>query len=236
MKKLFLSILTLIAALQAQAQDPDPRIFKTWYITEYVEENISYFPLEGYPIEIFEEGSGSCAYNFYLPNPWVLSDACIGSITNTYFTIQYLGVLDTPSLCLDGPAECYDFFELYYPFYENAHITGDPLSYVIQDNPDNTQSLVVTNLQGDQAIYNNTYLSLNEFSISNTIIFPNPVNNFLNLESQYNIEKVNIFSLQGQLLKQSFNTRIDVSGLSPGLYLINLFVNGQIITKKFVKS
>jgi len=67
-------------------------------------------------------------------------------------------------------------------------------------------------------------------------IYPNPVQDILNIESQLQIEAVKIYSLQGQLVKEDATNRVDVSQLTSGLYFIQLSVDGKTVTKKFIKN
>ena len=64
---------------------------------------------------------------------------------------------------------------------------------------------------------------------------PNPTQDILNVKTENQIETIKIFSLQGELLKETSNTNIDVSHLSSGLYFIQVSVLGKTSTKKFAK-
>jgi len=67
-------------------------------------------------------------------------------------------------------------------------------------------------------------------------IYPNPTQDILNIESQQQIETVKIYSLQGQLIKESSKSSLDVSQLTAGLYFVQVTIEGKIITKKFIKE
>ena len=71
---------------------------------------------------------------------------------------------------------------------------------------------------------------------SDIFIYPNPIQDFLNLESQQPLETVKIYNLQGQLIKEDTNRSVDVSQLTTGLYFIQLSVEGKTVTKKFIKE
>jgi hypothetical protein len=80
-------------------------------------------------------------------------------------------------------------------------------------------------------------LSINSPSFSNTIkLYPNPTENLLHIQSDKYIENIKIYSLQGQQIKEGSNTTIDVSALSKGLYFVQVSINGETLTKKFIKS
>lgn len=71
-------------------------------------------------------------------------------------------------------------------------------------------------------------------------IYPNPVTDLLNIRSQEEITKIKIYNQLGQLLKtvqaQQANTKIDVSDLDLGLYLVQIEASNKTTTKKFLKN
>jgi hypothetical protein len=73
-------------------------------------------------------------------------------------------------------------------------------------------------------------IKFNDFTLT-----PNPTHGILNINTDYQIETIKIFSLQGELLKQTSNTNIDVSYFNSGLYFVQVSVYGKTSTKKFVK-
>lgn len=69
-------------------------------------------------------------------------------------------------------------------------------------------------------------------------VFPNPVTNQLNIESNQEIYSIEILDLSGRLLFTNHSQRsIDVSGLSSGVYLVRVTdFNKKSSIKKFIKS
>ena len=64
-------------------------------------------------------------------------------------------------------------------------------------------------------------------------IYPNPTSDILNIKSQSLINKLNVFSMDGRLIhsfKQPEN-KIDLSMLLSGLYLVEVYINGQRYTR-----
>jgi type IX secretion system substrate protein len=236
MKKVTILLVLVLFALKGNAQEPDPRIFSTWYILEYIEGGVSYFPPDAYPIEIFEEGDQNCPHYFYFPNPWHSSGGCIGSVTETQFVIQWLGILTEGEICQGGPPECEAFFSKYRPLYADAEITGDPLSYVIEDLQNNKRRLIVTNLNGDQAIYSNQYLSINDYSGLRAVVYPNPVNDELFVVSNTQIKKVRVYSLQGKLILETSSLIINFSSFHNGLYFVETSNNQGKEIHKIIKK
>ena len=70
----------------------------------------------------------------------------------------------------------------------------------------------------------------------NLIIYPNPASDQLNINTTENIEQVTIMNIVGQQVKiyNNPNNAISVSGLNPGIYLVNIAINGQSITRKII--
>lgn len=82
-----------------------------------------------------------------------------------------------------------------------------------------------------------SYLSLDDFEKQKYNIYPNPVENTLNITSDNSDEKqINIFSISGQLIKtlktSNENLNIDVSELSSGTYFLNI----NNVPYKFIKK
>lgn len=68
-------------------------------------------------------------------------------------------------------------------------------------------------------------------------IYPNPVKDILNINGVGKIENVEIYNLVGQKMKSATaSSKIDVSSLSKGVYLINIISNGQKQSIKFIKE
>ena len=83
-------------------------------------------------------------------------------------------------------------------------------------------------------------LSTISFNPENFKAYPNPVKDFLNLSYTQDISDVAIFNLLGQqVLARKVNateSKIDMSNLSQGTYLVKLTFNGQVKTIKVVKE
>ena len=223
MKKIVLLLLLVLSALQAKAQDPDPRIFSTWYILEFIEDGVSYVSPDNYPIEIFDDGDQDCAYFFHFPNPWSGGFDCVGSITETHLVIQELGILAEGEICQNEPPpfKCEAFFTNYYPFFGDAETTGDPLSYEIEE-VQNKRTLTLTNLAGDQAIYSNQYLAINDYARPKAVVYPNPVSELLVIESNYQVKKATIYTINGKTVLETFSSEIDFSHLPNGAYFLEI--------------
>lgn len=113
---------------------------------------------------------------------------------------------------------------------------GFPMSYeIISEN--NYLKLILTNNNGNQAVYLSQNLSINEIEKSDFKIYPNPVKDILHLSSKLGRLNVEIYDVQGKLIlskKIEKNVirnhfEIDVSRLNTGIYL--LIIDNKIVSK-----
>ncbi|MBS4014211.1 MAG: T9SS type A sorting domain-containing protein [Bacteroidetes bacterium] len=67
-------------------------------------------------------------------------------------------------------------------------------------------------------------------------MYPNPANNIINIESENYINRVFLFDLNGTLIlefhNQSNHATINIENLLSGFYVVKMFTNDNIITKK----
>lgn len=79
----------------------------------------------------------------------------------------------------------------------------------------------------------------NSFNNKNLLnIFPNPTKNLFTINLKNNtLKKVNIYSINGQLLYTSFTNKINLSNYSKGLYLLKIYTQeNTIINSKIIKN
>lgn len=69
-------------------------------------------------------------------------------------------------------------------------------------------------------------------------IYPNPTNDILTIDSNFDINNIQIFDLTGkEILQQSNTQQINVSLLPKGVYLLKVFdFNGKFNVQKFIKQ
>jgi len=80
-------------------------------------------------------------------------------------------------------------------------------------------------------------LAIDENTNSELSIYPNPAQDFLQINSDTNIEKIQIYNLQGQLVKtQKATTTIDISTLPKGVFLIKIQLPEFEKTAMFIKQ
>lgn len=83
-------------------------------------------------------------------------------------------------------------------------------------------------------------LSIGDELNHNLSVWPNPVNNTLNINSPLSKGIIQIISLDGKIVQsQSFNSRtnqIDVSNIKQGMYILNVSDNKNTIKSHFIKQ
>ncbi len=67
-------------------------------------------------------------------------------------------------------------------------------------------------------------------------IYPNPTQDILFIETQQPIESIKTYNLQGQQIKEGTSNSLDVSQLTHGLYFVQIVIDEQSLTKKFIKE
>ena len=84
----------------------------------------------------------------------------------------------------------------------------------------------------------NSLLGVNNYRFSETSLYPNPVKDFVFLESTTPINNYKLYSITGQLIRNGalLNNSLDLSNLSPGIYTLNLYNNKKIEVKKIIKQ
>ncbi|WP_186987780.1 T9SS type A sorting domain-containing protein [Constantimarinum furrinae] len=120
----------------------------------------------------------------------------------------------------------------------------DPFGYEIINESNGSKTLIIVNVQGDQAFYNTELLSIKDISFDTFSIFPNPTSNEVIVQSLQglNIESLQIVDVNGKLLfsrstMNSDKTLINIENLKSGLYFIIIEnENQKRIAKKLVKS
>ena len=87
------------------------------------------------------------------------------------------------------------------------------------------------------SLYTSNTLSSSDFSQNNleVALYPNPVRDVLNIETNLDIQSVEIYNIQGQKVLSSNQKQINVSDLAAGMYMVRIQdAENNIATKKIV--
>ncbi|MAZ72039.1 MAG: hypothetical protein CMC70_02730 [Flavobacteriaceae bacterium] len=234
-KKLFLVVIALCSkALVAQ----DPQLFETtWYLQKLTIDTNDIFPPNTEFIEYDET-------NFFLEPPTISTGYCDAfGIEVLYSTMddefEALSVVELGGTCID--IDNINFTSEYYSFFEDGTGIKNPFAYEITDSG-GALSLLISNVNGDTALYGDETLAINEVASPSLSVFPNPVMDVLHIHSTTEIFKtVTIFNLQGQevmsLKFQQNNPTIDTGNLQAGVYFLKAESDTEKqFTAKFVKK
>lgn len=88
------------------------------------------------------------------------------------------------------------------------------------------------------ALFNNVILETADFINDKKIqVYPNPVKDILNINTSVSIKSVEIFSLSGVKVKESNSSKVDLSKLPTGNYIVKITdEKGNINTQKIIKN
>lgn len=82
----------------------------------------------------------------------------------------------------------------------------------------------------------NLNVSVDDYTVDQIRVYPNPASDFIHLLGVPNNSKIEIFSASGMLVYSNlFNHFIDIRSLNPGIYLIRVDKEGEVVKTKFEK-
>lgn len=122
----------------------------------------------------------------------------------------------------------------------NVLYTNDSGLYKIDTTTNTSNSLLTAT--GYQYMTKATISSLGVKDVLkvSSKIYPNPTVDFIQLDSSENIDKVNVFTIEGRLILSqdvhSNSYKLDVRNLSSGNYIISLESKNKVSRHKFIKK
>ncbi len=241
MKKIVLLTLVLLFSIQSSAQQE--LIDNNWTLHYMIIDGVTYDvtqPTGGDPdyhpgIDFFEitngyQVNGIIHFNYFFDSE---GPTIIGTDT---FTVN------TPSVTL---GDCFPYCEL-EGRYLSTILAGDFIQnrtygYEIVDGSNNDKTLIITTPEGNTAVHGNYILSTNEVDKEQISIYPNPVENMLNISSkELAVEGLRIFSVLGEdisAVKIHEGNPIDISFLKSGIYFMEItFQDNKKYMHKFIKQ
>lgn len=137
-----------------------------------------------------------------------------------------------------------------YDFSSGGYLISNDICYFIKDRNDDIFRLVLEEFEGSstgKVVFNSSNISstslFNKNKITEINIYPNPVNNILNVITDFTNEKIkiSIFDLTGKMTYENIfmsngfqNHQIDVSQLQSGSYFVIFDLNDSTVTKKII--
>lgn len=80
-------------------------------------------------------------------------------------------------------------------------------------------------------------LGIDDFDKTNFKLYPNPTTGILNLQTDLEVQDIQIYNQLGQFIASQKTTQVDLSNVSSGMYIIQInFKNGQTSKQKVVKK
>ena len=154
----------------------------------------------------------------------------IESTTNISFTSSKEGVL---TLVLIEPLKKIKIDEVPYTSNESGIVTVTLAAGSHTIKKSDTMNLFYMKL-----VYNNVPTQLENQVINDIKLYPNPVKDRLNIESNDELIKIEVFTLTGQKLTQTSDdtSSIDLSFLAAGNYILKVQTSKGVISKLIVKN
>ena len=111
---------------------------------------------------------------------------------------------------------------------QNYNLVSDGNYYVIVTNSNGCSS-------NPSNILNAIVLGVNNYELDNLILYPNPIIKILHIEIEKEFTGT-IYDITGKTLINVNSKDIDVSSLSPGIYLLDIISENKHYTKKLIKQ
>ncbi len=99
--------------------------------------------------------------------------------------------------------------------------------------------LIITDANGNQALYETRYVSVDDFVKSYFSVYPNPVKDILTIKEEANlkINKITIYNFLGKKLFSTNRKKINTKNMNSGIYFVKINLeNNKMAVKKFIKN
>ncbi len=223
------------------------KIFGTWYLTfyAYVPSNQSgYFNLQGtVPIGGGEWIMGNWHFNELAASPGIgeIDSSPLGQVffdfpMDEWFPINLnvdisLGMsLATCELNIAGA----NVLPAGTPFTDAGGVIPTSLGGIDFFSIDGTNKFYV-----DSFVFTDNVAGTQDFASKGFSVYPNPVNNILNLQAKESISNVAIYNVLGQEVYSAkvnaMTSQVDMSQMASGAYFVKVNINGTEGTVKVIK-
>lgn len=205
----------------------------TWYLTDLVIDGVSHPPFVSEEFQYislkFEENNG------------FLTTVCSSLMgLSDFFNEDKFFIQDVSQTMIScGISENEEYEQLYLNFFWNNYF--NPYEYTVLNENDDPV-LVITDINGNQAIYSNHFMSVNENRKTEFSIFPNPVKNTLFIKTEHSKNTIlKVLDISGKItVSQPLSEKssvIDLSHLPKGIYFVTIEENGKILkSEKIIKK
>lgn len=160
----------------------------------------------------------------YPPNTWITLNCTFNKTTGAVTWTTPGGVTYGPASTHVPAAAGVDPFELDFVSVAGvgntiAHITSFD-DYMVTAT--NNATLVTREAMAEE---------------SNVSVYPNPAADFIHIQSESPVTKIEIVDIAGRKKDMHFDhEKIDIRNLTPGIYIITMEIKGSKFSKKFIKK
>ena len=208
-----------------------------WYLHDLIIDGVSHSMPSNNCISDVQLTLSDNNYSFATQVVSFLYASALFDYTNSlYYSYEYVTNYSMV-YCNYPPGPIDAFTDLYIGAFYHNNIPSGPFNYNITDEG-SIKKLTITNPQNNQAIYNNFPLSIDETNYYNVKIYPNPTNDYINVENNSNIiiENVEVINILGQNIFTTNDNIIDLKNFENGVYNIRITLNkGVVLNKKIIK-
>lgn len=125
----------------------------------------------------------------------------------------------------------------------SGRINGGDFTFYFDNDIEDDNKNVIPALKQALENYNpyyGAYLNTDQPVVLNNVLklYPNPVLDILNIETNLKIQSINLYTLQGQLIHQQFNnlSSLNLNSINAGTYLISIQCSNGTFSKLILKK
>lgn len=211
-------------------QDPQ-LIGNVWYLDKIDIGGMEYFPpdngeIDNVNLDFAPDTFGSMACN--------LLSADVSEYTGTTISTSAMIVLDGPSCNLPST---YEFEGRYFEEMYQLSSQINTYSYIIEDGPNDTLKLTITNDEGNFAVYGNTLLAQQDLLEKNLLIYPVPVKEVLQINSPLiKIKHKVVYDMSGRIIIEDYSSSeiLHLGSLKAGVYILEISTDQGKLVKKIL--
>ena len=227
--KYLVTLISIIYSINCFSQTPNPNLFQTWYLYDrFSSDDDIHHPISDItpsisPYVTFTEtssfnGEGAC-------------NSFTGTFSSTFDQIFLFNNFTSTQLVCSS-SELNLFEQAFFYFMQNGGQYGI-------SGEGNNMFLGISTPIFDNYLFGNAPLSVANFDLKQTVVYPKPVDSklFINCQNHL-IDKIEIFNSLGQTIKtisSNFNS-VDVSDFASGIYLMKLHSKDKTVSKKIIKK
>ena len=233
MKKIYTILIIAFANLSFSQ---DSRLFEnTWYLRNVIVNGINNIPPNGNMNISFT----ATHFGTYCCNTMT------GLITFANNSTSFSATNYNYSLDICNNVQAGNYQNIYFPFFDNGNNSNYNAVYNFTYNISELQgvrTLIINSMFNQQAVYSSVRLSSDNFKKMNLSISPNPSYDYVEINGQNRFTEntiVEFYNGMGQNCKtvnlNTEKTKIDLSNLPSGVYVLKIRTLNEIITQKLVK-